>query len=52
MSNQIFMHGEFHTLYDQSIADDVKFLNYFRMSHPIFQELLAIKISTKKHTHH
>ena len=41
MSNQIFMHGEFHTLYEQSIADDVKVLNYFRMSHPIFQELLA-----------
>ncbi|KAK4311971.1 hypothetical protein Pmani_016562 [Petrolisthes manimaculis] len=36
-----FLQGEFFVLYENLKADDSKFFNYFRMSYPTFQELLA-----------
>ena len=41
INNTRFLQGEFYTLYEDLKADDGKFFNYFRMSYPTFQELLA-----------
>lgn len=34
--------GEFHTLFPDLVEDDVKFFQYFRMSHEKFECLLAL----------
>lgn len=35
-------HGEYHTLFPDLLNDDVKFFQYFRMSHAKFITLLDI----------
>jgi len=39
---KIWQHGEYHTLFTDLLNDDVKFFQYFRMSHAKFTILLDI----------
>lgn len=41
INNNRLLQGEFYTLYEELKADDGKFFNYFRMSYPTFEELVA-----------
>lgn len=41
VNSERLLHGEFYTLYSRLRADDVSFLNYFRMSLTSFDQLFS-----------